>query len=209
MSDDEKVITQKTYARRQPALPRAVVFLGFIAICLGVAAVGYAVVGIPWAIHRMQAPWSSFGEGPDRLAGTWVGDLASGRAVEFGQYGYTEASSKEGVIQPVMIDISFSLDMPSLSLNGKVSHCGPNATRISQPFDGRSVSDPRFISLPVHTGATGVDYQDYDVILSSGTLAVATAASPGKVISGHLHKGTTREFQDLCRRAATASGSSK
>ncbi len=209
MSDDQKVITQRTYARRQPALPRTLVFLGFVAICLGIAVVGYAVVGIPWAIHRMQAPWSSFGEGPDHLAGTWVGDLASGRAVGFGQYGYTAASSKEGTPQPVMIDISFSLDMPSLSLTGKVSHCGPNATRTSQPFDGPSVSDPSFISLPVHTGATGVDYQDYDVLLSSGSLAVATAPKNGMVISGHLHKGTTREFQDLCRRAATTSGSSE
>ncbi len=193
MSDGVKVFQPK--AQPQVVLRQSTKLIMFLLLCAVIAAVAYSIVGIPWAVRRMAAPWSGFGTGPDRLAGTWVGDLATGRFKD----GPFATGQPQGPAQPVMINISFQMDTASLTLRGTVTHCGSGETQTKQPFDGPTVHDPQVISLPVHIGKGGTDYEDYDLFFFPGALKVRTEPQRGPALSGTLHKGDAAEFTQLCR----------
>ncbi len=169
-------------------------FLGVALELIVVAAViRLLFLGIPYLYNRLSRPWAGFGEGPDRLAGTWVGQVD---VQQFAQAGGGNAVAP--VVQGAMlVQIAFDLMWGSPKIHGKVTMQSAAAQGVSGFYRGVSVFDPKVISCGVKVGAGGQEYRSLDAHFAPGALQVSWPDVSG-TIQGVLHKGTQAEFEQLC-----------
>lgn len=202
MTDGVKVFQPAPPEDRPPQMTEGMRRFLLLLVCLLVVGVYYVIVGVPTAIHRMSAPWSGFGTGPDRLAGTWVGRVNTQTQADFAKFSREGGQGVPPLPPPMagtmMIKLSFGLDIASLSLEGKVSRCGPGQATVIYPFKSLTVDDPRQIGLQVHIGKGPMDYDDYDLRFAPGSLRVQVEPRQQTTTEGTLHKGSAAEFEQLC-----------